>query len=56
MDTFGGKKAFLTVGGNASKSGLINVLFDMQPKYLLIDEIEHLKPESLIFLQCFSQA
>jgi len=33
------------VGGNASKSGLIEVLFDMRPKYLLIDEIEHLKPE-----------
>jgi MoxR-like ATPase len=33
------------VGGNASKLGLIDVLFDMQPKYLLVDEIEHLKPE-----------
>ena len=33
------------MGGNASKSGLIDVLFDMQPKYLLVDEIEHLKPE-----------
>ena len=33
------------MGGNASKSGLIDALFDMQPKYLLIDEIEHLKPE-----------
>jgi MoxR-like ATPase len=43
-DTFG-KSAFFTVGGNASKSGLIDVLFDMQPKYLLVDEIEHLKPE-----------
>ena len=45
LETFGDKKAFFTVGGNASKSGLIDVLFDMQPKYLLIDEIEHLKPE-----------
>jgi holliday junction DNA helicase RuvB len=45
LRTFGEKKAFFTVGGNASKSGLIDVLFDMQPKYLLIDEIEHLKPE-----------
>jgi MoxR-like ATPase len=45
LETFGEKKAFFTVGGNASKSGLIDVLFDMQPKYLLIDEIEHLKPE-----------
>jgi len=24
---------------------MIDVLFEMQPKYLLIDEIEHLKPE-----------
>jgi MoxR-like ATPase len=43
--TFGEKKAFFTVGGNASKSGMIDVLFDMRPKYLLIDEIEYLKPE-----------
>jgi Holliday junction DNA helicase RuvB len=45
LETFGEKKAFFTVGGNASKSGMIDVLFDMQPCYLLIDEIEHLKPE-----------
>jgi SpoVK/Ycf46/Vps4 family AAA+-type ATPase len=45
LETFGEKKAFFTVGGNASKSGMIDVLFDMRPKYLLIDEIEHLKPE-----------
>ncbi|MGC2570051.1 MAG: AAA family ATPase [Candidatus Nitrosopolaris sp.] len=45
LKTFGEKRAFFTVGGNASKSGLIDVLFDMQPKYLLVDEIEHLKPE-----------
>jgi Holliday junction resolvasome RuvABC ATP-dependent DNA helicase subunit len=45
LETFGERKAFFTVGGNASKSGLIDVLFDMQPYYLLIDEIEHLKPE-----------
>ena len=45
LDTFGEKKAFFAVGGNASKSGLIDVLFDMQPRYLLVDEIEYLKPE-----------
>jgi holliday junction DNA helicase RuvB len=44
-EKLGEKKAFFTVGGNASKSGLIDVLFDMQPRYLLVDEIEHLKPE-----------
>jgi Holliday junction resolvasome RuvABC ATP-dependent DNA helicase subunit len=45
VETFGENEVFFTVGGNASKSGLIGVLFDMQLKYLLIDEIEHLKPE-----------
>jgi holliday junction DNA helicase RuvB len=45
LETFGEKRAFFTVGGNASKAGLIDVLFDMQPRYLLIDEIEYLKPE-----------
>jgi MoxR-like ATPase len=44
LETFG-KSAFFTVGGNASKSGLIDVLFEMQPKYLLVDEIEHLKSD-----------
>jgi Holliday junction DNA helicase RuvB len=45
LETVGEKKAFFTVGGNTSKSGLIDVLFDMQPKYLLVDEVEHLKPD-----------
>jgi len=45
LEEFGHNKAFFTVGGNASKSGLIGVLFDMRPKYLLVDEIEHLKSE-----------
>jgi MoxR-like ATPase len=45
LGTFGKREAFFTVGGNASKSGLIDILFAMIPKYLLIDEIEHLRPE-----------
>ena len=45
LETFGKKNTFFIVGGNASKSGLIDVLFDLGPKYLLIDEIEHVKPE-----------
>jgi holliday junction DNA helicase RuvB len=44
LETFGEKKTFFTVGGNSSKSGMIDVLFDMRPRYLLVDEIEHLKP------------
>ncbi len=45
LEEYGSTKAFFTVGGNASKSGMIDVLFSMQPRYLLVDEIEHLKPE-----------
>jgi MoxR-like ATPase len=45
LQAVGDKKAFFTIGGNASKSGMIDVLFEMRPKYLLVDEIEHLKPE-----------
>ena len=45
LEAYGEKKVFFTVGGNASKSGLTDVLFDMLSKYLLIDEIEHLKSE-----------
>jgi Holliday junction DNA helicase RuvB len=45
LEVYGEKKAFFTVGGNASKSGMIDVLFERQPKYLLVDEIQHLKSE-----------
>jgi transcriptional regulator with AAA-type ATPase domain len=45
LETFGQKKVFFTIGGNASKAGIIDPLFDLRPKYLLVDEIEHLKPE-----------
>jgi holliday junction DNA helicase RuvB len=29
LEAYGEKKAFFTVGGNASKSGMIDILFDM---------------------------
>jgi Holliday junction resolvasome RuvABC ATP-dependent DNA helicase subunit len=45
LEEYGSTKAYFTVGGNASKSGMIDMLFAMQPSYLLIDEIEHLKSE-----------
>jgi len=45
LQAFGYNKAFFTVGSNASKSGIIDVLFDVRPKYLLVDEIEHLRSE-----------
>jgi Holliday junction DNA helicase RuvB len=45
LEALGEKEAFFTVGGNASKSGIIDILFSLRPKYLFIDELEHLKPE-----------
>jgi len=45
LEIFGEKEVFFALGGTASRSGMIDVLFEMRPKYLLIDEIEHLKPE-----------
>jgi MoxR-like ATPase len=45
LETFGQKKVFFIIGGNASKAGIIDALFDLRPKYLLVDEIEHLKSE-----------
>lgn len=45
LEAVGHNKAFFTIGGNAGKSGLIDVLFELRPKYLLVDEIEHLKSE-----------
>jgi MoxR-like ATPase len=45
LETFEEREVFFIVGGNASKSGMIDTLFDIRPKYLLVDEIEHLRPE-----------
>jgi hypothetical protein len=42
LEIFGEKEAFFALGGTASRSGMIDVLFEMRPKYLHIDEIEHL--------------
>jgi MoxR-like ATPase len=39
------KTVAIIVSGNNVKSGLIDVLFHLHPKYLLIDEIEHLKSD-----------
>ena len=36
LEEYGSTKAFFIVGGNASKSGMIDILFDMQP--VLIDK------------------
>ena len=35
-------RAYFTIGAHSSKAGMINALFERRPKYLLIDEIEHM--------------
>jgi MoxR-like ATPase len=45
FEAYGSTNSYFTIGGNASKSGMIDVLFELRPKYLLVDEIEHPKPE-----------
>jgi Holliday junction DNA helicase RuvB len=34
------KKSYFTVGSNTTKAGLVNQLFEKEPKYLLIDELD----------------
>ncbi len=38
------------VYGNADRIGMTEMPFDMQPEYLFVDEIEHLKPRKLNYL------
>src|SRR5437867_7280556 len=34
------KKSYFTVGNNTTKASLVNQLFEKEPKYLLIDELD----------------
>src|SRR5919197_3013562 len=34
--------SYFTLGAHSSKAGMVNALFERRPKYLLIDEIEHM--------------
>ena len=35
-------KAYFTLGAHSSKAGMLNTLFEKRPRYLLVDEIEHM--------------
>jgi Holliday junction DNA helicase RuvB len=35
-------RAYFTLGAHSSKAGMINALFEKRPRYLLVDEIEHM--------------
>jgi holliday junction DNA helicase RuvB len=47
------KDSYFVVGSNATKAGLVNQLFERQPKFLLIDELDkmpHQDQTSLLHL------
>ena len=44
------KNAYFIDGGNSTKAGMIDYLFENQPRYLLIDEIDKVAPKHRTFL------
>src|SRR5207249_6567676 len=44
------KKAYFVDGGNTTKAGMVDYLFENRPKYLLIDEIDKSAPKHQSFL------
>src|SRR5215831_8336550 len=44
------KNAYFVDGGNTTKAGMLDCLFENQPEYLLIDEIDKLAPKHQTFL------
>ena len=36
------ERSYFTLGSHSTKSGMIDYLFDKRPRYLIIDEIEHM--------------
>lgn len=41
---------FFTDGGNSTKAGMLDYIFDNKPKYLLIDEIDKMSSKDQTFL------
>ncbi|MDW0150210.1 MAG: hypothetical protein QOK89_07480, partial [Nitrososphaeraceae archaeon] len=36
------ERSYFTLGSHSTKAGMIDYLFDYRPRYLLVDEIEHM--------------
>ena len=43
-------KSYFVDGGNGTKAGMIDYLFENQPRYLLIDEIDEMSTHNQTFL------
>src|SRR5437867_4888954 len=44
------KDSYFTVGSNTTKAGLVNQLFEKEPKYLLIDELDKMSGSDQVSL------
>jgi holliday junction DNA helicase RuvB len=44
------KNSYFTVGSNTTKAGLVNQLFEKEPKYLLIDELDKMSGNDQVSL------
>jgi Holliday junction DNA helicase RuvB len=44
------KKSYFTVGSNTTKAGLVNQLFEKEPKYVLIDELDKMSGNDQVSL------
>ncbi|MDQ5860154.1 MAG: ATP-binding protein, partial [Thermoproteota archaeon] len=36
------ERSYFTLGSHSTKSGMLDYLFDKRPRYLIVDEIEHM--------------
>jgi holliday junction DNA helicase RuvB len=44
------KNSYFTDGGNSTKAGIIDYLFENKPRYLLVDEIDKMAPKDQAML------
>jgi holliday junction DNA helicase RuvB len=48
--------AYFTIGAHSTKAGMLNYLFDKRPRFLLIDEIEHMPAKDQAVLLSLMQS
>jgi len=44
------RECYFTIGSNTTKAGLVNQLFEKEPKYLLIDELDKMSGNDQVSL------
>src|SRR5918995_365596 len=49
-------KAYFTIGAHSTKAGMLNYLFEKRPRFLLIDEIEHMPAKDQAVLLSLMQS